>query len=338
MAQALVQEVYQSNSLSSSAHFSNSKPILAVDDEIPTIDYLNLFHDDPDQRSKVLQHLSKACDEYGFFYLVNHGIPDSVIEGTLKGIADFFELTKEEEKREHQKRTTNNKIMWDQNSHSGENREYLKVIAHPELYCPNKPLGFREALEEYFKRFQDVKIGLARAISKILGFEESYIEKALKLESGFDVAAMNLYPPNFQSKGSTGIPSHTDPGFIVSLIQDVNGGLQVLSHNGKWINVYIPRNAFLIQLGDHLEILTNGKYKSHLHHVVVEKNKLRRISLATLHGPDLDTFVAPATEFVDGFHPPAYRGMTYKDSLEANGHGVIEVQSCLEQLRLQNHN
>ena len=127
--------------------------------------------------------------------------------------------------------------------------------------CPNvrQALDFllmncSEVLEEYFERFQDVKIGLARAISKILGFEECYIEKLFNLTSGFDVAAMNVYPPNFQSKGSIGVPSHTDPGFFVSLIQDVDGGLRVLSHKGKWINVHIPRNAFLIQIGDHLEV------------------------------------------------------------------------------------
>ncbi|XP_002520269.2 2-oxoglutarate-dependent dioxygenase 19 [Ricinus communis] len=339
MAQEIVQEACRFNSMTSMVHLSNPAnsigySISAVDEEIPTVNYCMLFSGDPHQRSIAIEQLSKACEEYGFFYLVNHGVPDGVIEGALKGIADFFELTEEEERRQYKKKDPTDRIIWDQNYHADQNREYLKIVAHPQFHCPNKPVGFSEALEEYFKRFNDVKIGLARAISKVLGFEENYIEKAIKLETGFDVAAMNVYPPNFQSKGSIGVPSHTDPGFFVSLIQDVDGGLQVLSHNGKWINIYIPRNAFLIQLGDHLEILTNGKYKSHIHRVVVEKNELRRISLATLHGPDLNTFVAPAVEIVDEFHPPAYRGMTYKDFLEANGHSEIEVQSCLEQLRL----
>ncbi|XP_057986596.1 2-oxoglutarate-dependent dioxygenase 19-like [Hevea brasiliensis] len=183
-----------------------SQSILAVDDKIPAIDYFMIFSDDHTQRSIALEHLAKACDDYGFFYV-----------------------------------------------------EYLKAVAHPHFHCPPKPLGFSEALEEYFKRFQDVKIGLARAISKILGCEETYIEKAFKLESGFDVSAMNLYPSNLESKGSTGVASHTDPGFFVSLIQDFNGGLQVLSQNGKWINIYITRNAFLIQLGDHLEQTCPGR-------------------------------------------------------------------------------
>lgn len=64
---------------------------------------------------------------------------------------------------------------------------------------------------------------LARAVSKNLGFDENYIEKAFNMKSGFDVMAMNLYPPNSKSKSDIGIPSHTDPGFVVTLMQDVNG-------------------------------------------------------------------------------------------------------------------
>jgi len=112
-----------------------------------------------------------------------------------------------------------------------------------------------KTLEEYGKAMRRVEIGLARAVSKTLGFEEQFIEKELELKSGFDVMAMNLYPPNAQSNGAVGLSEHTDPGFIISLIQDINGGLQILSHKGNWINAYIPHHAILIQLGDQLEVL-----------------------------------------------------------------------------------
>jgi len=100
-----------------------------------------------------------------------------------------------------------------------------------------------------------IVIGLARAVSKTLGFEEHFVEKALNLKSGFDVLAMNLYPPNAKSKGAVGLSEHTDPGFVITLLQDINGGLQILSHKGKWINAYIPHHAILIQLGDQLEVI-----------------------------------------------------------------------------------
>jgi isopenicillin N synthase-like dioxygenase len=110
-------------------------------------------------------------------------------------------------------------------------------------------------VEDYNKEMRKIVAGLAKAVSKNLGFDENYIENAFNMNSGFDVMAMNLYPPNSKAKGAIGLPNHTDPGFVVTLMQDVNGGLQILSHKGKWINVYIPHNAILIQLGDHLEVL-----------------------------------------------------------------------------------
>ncbi|KAJ1383688.1 Oxoglutarate/iron-dependent dioxygenase [Sesbania bispinosa] len=171
-----------------------------------------------------------------------------------------------------------------------------------------------------------VEIGLARAVSKTLGFEENFIEEALNLKSGFDVMALNLYPPNAKSKGVVGLSEHTDPGFIITLVQDKDGGLQILSHKGKWINVYIPHHAILIQLGDQLE--------SHIHRVVVENNEVQRITVVTVHGPSLEKVISPGIEFIDEGHPQGYRGMTYKQSLEANGDDEIDVQSSLKQLRL----
>ncbi|KAK6257615.1 hypothetical protein QUC31_001074 [Theobroma cacao] len=314
----------------------NSVDLVSATDhhaEIPTVDYSLLFSDDHVERANALEHLGKACQEFGFFYLVN-GVAEGVVEGALKGISDFFDLTKQEERSEYLKKSSKDRIRWGLRSHAGENREFLKVVAHPQYHCPSKPANFRDAIGEYYKRFHEVELGLAKAISKILGYEEPYIEKEFELEAGFDVSAMNLYPPSFHSKGSIGVPDHTDPGLFVSLIQDVNGGLQVLSHNGKWISVNIPRNAIFINLGDHLEILTNGKYKSHIHRVILDNNEVKRISMATLHGPSLDAFVAPAPGFVDESHPPAYRGVTYKESLEFNGYDEIDVQSSIGQLRI----
>ncbi|CAN0928502.1 Flavanone 3-dioxygenase 2 [Linum grandiflorum] len=313
---------------------SSSPNEVASDEEIPTIDYFSLFSPDPIKRSDALACLSTACEDYGFFNLVNHGIPGGVIDRALRRIGEFFEENDVEEKSKYRKGDPKARILWDARCHVGENREHLKLLARPQLHCPPNPPSFREALGDYVTKFHQVKLGLARAMSTILGQEQSYIETAFDLESGFDVAAMNRYPPNFESKGTMGLPEHTDPGFIISLIQDMDGGLQILTHQGKWVNVHIPPNAILIQLGDQLEVLTNGKYKSHVHRVLVGNYKARRVSVGTLHGPSIDKFVAPAPEFVHGSHPSAYRGMTYSESLEANGRYEIEVQSCIEQLRL----
>ncbi|XP_054788323.1 2-oxoglutarate-dependent dioxygenase 19-like [Prosopis cineraria] len=326
----------QSNSNHSSIDNGVTDSYSAFDDEIPTVDYSLLLSDDPLQQSLVLERLGQACCNFGFFYLVNHGIPDRVPDNLFKGISEFFDPMNSDERKLYRKKDPRERIRGDissSNSH-GDNREYLKVMTHPQCHFPSHPFGFSEVLGEYHKEMRNIVEGLARAMSKALGFEENYIEKAFNLESGFDVSALNLYPPNHASKGHVGIGDHTDPGFIITLMQDVDGGLQILSHNGKWLNAYIPYHAILIQLGDHLEILTNGKYKSHVHRVIVGNNKVQRFTVATLHGPSLDKFVAPAPEFVDEDHPRAYVGMTYKQSLEAKGHDEIDVQSSLDKIRL----
>ncbi|KAJ1390881.1 Oxoglutarate/iron-dependent dioxygenase [Sesbania bispinosa] len=298
-------------------HHHHVNPYLAFDDEIPTIDYSLLFSDDPNQRLLAHEYLRQACQEYGFFY----------------GISDFFDSTTLDERRIYSKKSPSDKIRWELNSSTGENREYLKVAAHPQCHFPSKPPSFSKILEEYYKEMRMVEIGLARAMSKTLGFEENFIEEALNLKSRFDVMALNLYPPNAKSKGVVGLSEHTDPGFIITLVQDKDGGLQILTHKGKWINVYIPHHAILIQLGD-LEILTNGKYKSHIHRVLVDNNEVQRISVITVHGPSLEKVISPGIEFIDEEHPQGYRAMTNKESLEANGDDEIDVQSSLEQLRL----
>jgi hypothetical protein len=61
---------------------------------------------------------------------------------------------------------------------------------------------------------------------------------------------------------------------------------------------------------------------------------VQRISVVTLHGPSLDKFIVPAAEFVDDENPQNYIGMTYKESLEANGGNEIDVQSSLDQIKL----
>lgn len=55
--------------------------------------------------------------------------------------------------------------------------------------------------------------------------------------------------------------------------------------------------------------------------------------MVTLHGPELEKFISPGVEFVDEEHPQKYLGMTYKESLEANGGDEIDVQSSLDKIR-----
>jgi len=75
--------------------------------------------------------------------LVNHTIPDGVFDNILKGVSDFFNQTTLDERRNYSKKFPLDKIRWELNSSAGENREYLKVVAHPQYHFPSNPSGFR---------------------------------------------------------------------------------------------------------------------------------------------------------------------------------------------------
>ncbi|WJZ84517.1 hypothetical protein VitviT2T_004117 [Vitis vinifera] len=127
-----------------------------------------------------------------------------------------------------------------------------------------------------------------------------------------------------------GMPPHSDHSFLTILIQNGIGGLQV-QHKGQWFDVNPIPNSILVNTGDHLEVLSNGKYKSVLHRAVVN-NKTTRISLALSNGPSLDTVVEPVPELS---HPLKYVGMAYKEYLELQQGNKLDGKTCLDRVRIR---
>ncbi|GFY89433.1 hypothetical protein Acr_06g0013730 [Actinidia rufa] len=265
------------------------------------------------QRSKVIQDLKKACQDWGFFMLVNHGVPESLMKAVLDGCKEFFNLPMEE------KMKLADKDIWKPiRFGTGVDikvekfyfwRDFIKVFVHPQFHFPNKPVGFSEVSGEYCKRTREVARELLQGISEALGLEENYIEKAMDLESGFQLFAANLYPQCPQP--------------------ELAMGLQI-QHNGKWFHVNPLPNSFLVNTGDHLQVLSNGKFKSIRHRAVVN-NKATRISIAVVHGPSLNTVVSPAPGLVKSEScPAAYMPMKYKDYLNFQHDG----KRCLDHIQL----
>ncbi|KAK2968658.1 hypothetical protein RJ640_012501 [Escallonia rubra] len=228
------------------------------EDSIPVIDYSLLISSIPDQRSKVIDQLGKACEEWGFFLLVNRGVPETLIDKVFDASNEFFNLS-EDEKRNFDGKNALDPIRCRSSYHNArmENilfwRDYLKVIAHPEFHFPDKPAGFSELSFEYCERTRTVMRELLKGITKSLGLEESDMDNTLNLDSGLQLFAVNLYPPCPQPELAIGIPPHTDHGLVTLLIQNGVKGLEV-QHSGKWINVDAPPNSFMVNTGDHLEV------------------------------------------------------------------------------------
>ncbi|KAK7250539.1 hypothetical protein RIF29_33042 [Crotalaria pallida] len=308
-----------------------------IDDPIPIIDYSLLVNGTPDQRAKVIHDLGKACEHWGFFMLINHTVPKSLMEKMVDQFFAFFNL-KEEEKQGYSGKEVTDPIRYGTSFNASMDkvlfwRDFVKILVQPEFHSPDKPVGFRDASADYSRRTWKVGRELLKGISESLGLEANYIDRTMNLDSGLQMLAANLYPPCPQPELVMGMPPHSDHGLLNLLVQDGVSGLQVL-HNSKWINVSSTPNCLLVLVSDHLEVLSNGKYKSVLHRVVVS-NKPTRMSLAIVIAPSLDTVVEPAPELIDNHtNPPAYFGMKHQDFMELQRSNQFYGKSVLNKVKI----
>ncbi|XP_065872868.1 2-oxoglutarate-dependent dioxygenase 19-like [Euphorbia lathyris] len=310
-----------------------------IEEPVPVIDYSLLVSTNPDQRSKIIHELGKACQEWGFFKVINHGVPERLMNSMIDVCKEFFDLP-EEEKNKYEGKHVLDPIRCGTSFNTSVEkffswRDFLKIFVHPIFHSPTKPVHFSENLLEYSKAVREVARRLVEGISESLGLEANYIHKALNMEKGVQISILNYYPACTQPELAMGLPSHSDHGLLTLLIENGVSGLQV-QHKGKWVSLNTISNCFLVNTADHLEILSNGKYKSVVHRAVVN-NRETRISIAMAHGPSLDSVVCPAPELLEdnGNHEAAaYRGMKYVQFLESQQSNKLQGKSILDTIRI----
>ncbi|KAI3445769.1 hypothetical protein Pfo_002434 [Paulownia fortunei] len=308
-------------------------------DSLPIIDFSLLTSPNPDQRAKVLQDLAKACEEWGFFVLVNHGVPETLLKAIIDASLEYFELPEEDKRRYEAKsasdpiksgsgsliNTANHRVhLW---------RDFVKSYVHPEFHCPDKPQILRDIVFEFSERTRPVARKLLQAIAENLGLEEGYIDEALKLDSCFQLYAANFYPPCPQPDQAIGIPAHTDHGLLTFLIHNGVAGLQI-QHNGEWFNTNSPPNSILVNTADHLEIFSNGRYKSVRHRAVVN-TEATRISVVLANGAAPDAIVAPAPPLVERDGRAFYHPMKFIEYVETMLSNRLLGKTNLDCIKIQ---
>jgi aminocyclopropanecarboxylate oxidase len=108
---------------------------------------------------------------------------------------------------------------------------------------------------------------------------------------------VSSYPPCPRPDLVDGLRAHTDAGGLILLFQDDQmSGLQLLK-DGAWVDVPPMRHAVVVNIGDQLEVITNGRYKSVMHRVVTRSDG-NRMSIASFYNPGADADIFPATKLL----------------------------------------
>ncbi|XAR65120.1 Flavanone 3-dioxygenase [Bertholletia excelsa] len=280
---------------------------------------------DMDENEKVLvQKVSDACEEYGFFQIVNHGVPEELCQRMLAAVDEFFQLPPEE--RAHLFSNDMSKALKVGNYHlkvDGERKvtmwsEMLRHPWHPHEdfthLLPENPPQYREVMAEYAKEIGALTSRLLSLISQGLGLDKGCLESKIGENPITDVQA-NYYPPCPDPELTLGHNVHTDlPALNVLRQSEGVVGLQVIK-DGKWVSASPVPNAFVVNVGDQIQVLSNGRYKS-VHHRAVTNKNMTRISLSMFYGPNKDTLLGPIEDLIDDEHPPMYRSYRYAEMIE----------------------
>ncbi|KAK1686098.1 hypothetical protein QYE76_046946 [Lolium multiflorum] len=258
------------------------------EDRIPVVDLDVLVNGDAAQRSEAIRHLGRACEEWGFFMVINHGVPASLQGATMDACKEMFCLPAEEN-AEYMNPTLMAPISLGTSLNSAYWRNYVKGN-----------------VTEYATRTRGLMLALTAAISESMGLDDGRIAEALNLEDCFQLVVWNQYPP---AGPEVGLPPHTDHGLLALLFQTGVDGLQV-QKNGRWILAKPIPNSYFVIAGDQLEIVSNGRYKAALHRAMVHGEQARMSSVCLL-GPCLDTVVQPIPELA--LQGVEFRGIKYRE-------------------------
>lgn len=296
-------------------HDRPSAASVSDDQQIPVIDMAGI--DSPNSRSKILAELGRACENWGFFQVINHGIHPHVIENLRAAAQKFFQQPSEERMRYHsQSFRASVGYSTSFNPSLEKVRDWRDTLSFNRF--PGECDGFQEApdickqpLQEYIAGVEKLAGTLYKAIFDSLGLDDKYLEAALP---GIPRVLMgiNYYPPCPDPSLTLGLSGHSDVSCLTILQPDEVPGLQVRK-GATWVVVKPIKDAFVVNLADQTEILTNGRYKSIEHRVVTNTEK-PRMSIACFFGPAEDTIIAPLSELIDEkTNPPRYKPTRFGD-------------------------
>ncbi|CAL5081721.1 unnamed protein product [Urochloa decumbens] len=259
-----------------------------------------------EQRPAAMDLLRDACENWGFFQILNHGISTELMDEVERLTKDHYKRVREQRFLEFASKALKDGDGGDDAKAAAENLDWESTffVRHlPESNLadiPDLDDGYRRAMRRFAGDLEALAERLLDLLCENLGLEKGYLARAFRGPStGAPTFATKVssYPPCPRPDLVKGLRAHTDAGGIILLFQDDRvGGLQLLK-GGDWVDVPPTRHSIVVNLGDQLEVITNGRYKSVVHRVVAQPDG-NRMSIASFYNPGSDAVIFPAPALV----------------------------------------
>lgn len=274
---------------------------------IPVLDF-SAYNSDPDARRRFLEELRRAARDVGFFYLSGHGIPQSLIDDVLGASRRFFALPDEDKleiemvnsphfrgyNRVGQELTRGQRDWREQVDIGSEAPALTRDPGQPawrRLQGPNQwPSALpdlKPLLLEWQERLTELSTRLLQAFAVILEQDEDAFE-TIYAGAPNHLIKIIRYPGRDSTESEQGVGAHKDSGFLTLLLQERQKGLQVEDADGSWIDAEPRAGTFVVNIGELLEMATDGYLKATVHRVVTPPAGTDRLSVAFFLGAPFD--------------------------------------------------
>ena len=311
--------------------------------QLPIIDLADLGTTQPPK--PIVDTVRDAAAEFGFFQIINHGVAPDLVAQVWDSTKAFFALP-HDDKRNISRSKTNTRGYYDREltKNARDLKEVLDLahVPFPELddtdprnfhrvdgfnQWPDLD-GFRSTMVAYLQACEQLSLRLLDTFSASLGQDPQYLRSFFD-QDHTSFVRLNHYPLDdllspgeaisTTPLGDMALHHHSDAGALTLLLQDDVGGLQV-EHDQDWIDVEPIPGAFVVNIGDMMQVWANNRFRAALHRVAPRTDR-ERYSLPYFFNPSYDTDYAPLPSTISPDTPPQYRTLNWGEFRQARADG-----------------
>src|SRR6266446_7454579 len=320
-------------------HLSSKQPVqdyAAAAEATPVIDYGPYFAGEIGALERLAGEVAHACENIGFFYALNHGVADALIERAFAASRCFFALPLQErlaltlDANNIGYLPVNASVQGASTVHKAtrpnQNESFFvshdRGPGHPDVLTgkklrgrnqwPDGPTGLRRDMMAYFRALGAMCDRMLPVFAVALDMPADFFAPFFANEGHANLRFLHYPPQEGGEDNLFGQAPHTDNSFMTALARTDVPGLAVRLPSGEWLAPPVIPGTFLINLGNIMRRWSNDRFLS-TPHGVLNDSGTDRYSIAYFHSPNPDSVIECLPSCVSADNPARYPPAVYRD-------------------------
>jgi isopenicillin N synthase-like dioxygenase len=316
------------------------KDLPAAAAKVPVIDFGPYFAGQPGALGQLAEQLGYACKNIGFFYALNHGVPQEIVDRAFAASWQFHALPLEQKLKLRLNQNNigympmNASVQAASEVHKAtkpnQNESFFishdRGPIHPDVLAgiplrgrnqwPEAMPELRVDMMNYFYALGAMCNRMLPGFAVALGMPADFFTPFFANEAHANLRFLHYPPQPDMSENTFGTAPHTDNSFMTALARTDVPGLAIRLPSGEWFPPPLISGTFLINLGNIMRRWSNEQFLS-TPHGVINESSLDRYSIAYFHSPNPDTVIECLPSCVSADNPPRYPKAVYRDLVMA---------------------